>query len=219
VDDAKWERFGAIGGFVFVVLALVGALVAGAPPQTSDSAHKIAKYFSDHDRAIRTGSFLSVIGTLFLLWWVGSLWTRLRRAEGGAPRLTVVAALGTVLGAAGALASFATTSAIDFRLAQLGPNGAKVFYTLSVTALSAGAVGLAALVLATSVITIRTRVFPVWVAYGGYALGLLWLVAVLGVASERGVFFGLLFAAFLVWLAWIAVLSVLMLRAGESERR
>jgi hypothetical protein len=58
MDDAKWERYAALGGIWFVVLSVVSAFLPGAPPSTSDSVEKIAKYFSDHAGAIEVATLL-----------------------------------------------------------------------------------------------------------------------------------------------------------------
>lgn len=215
MSDARVGRYCAMGGFVFVVLGLVGTLISGSPPAPTDSAREILEYFDDNQSAIRIANYLAVLGIFFLLFWLGGLWALLRRAEGGAPLLTVVAGLGAVLGAAGAGTSFAVTSLIALRHDSIGPGGAEVFYALSFTLFGISGVGIAALVIATSVITLRTGIFPSWVGWGGMVLGVLWLVAALAIATDRDFIgiFGLV--SFVLWSVWILVLSVLMLRTQE----
>src|SRR5215471_8102759 len=87
MDEARWARYAALGGIWFVVLNVVGAFLPGAPPKTTDSALKIAKYFHDHHRAIEIGTLLLGLGLIGLFWWFGSLWRTMVDAEGGSARM------------------------------------------------------------------------------------------------------------------------------------
>src|SRR5436853_3592514 len=99
-DDARWERIAALGGFAFVVLNIIGTIPVGAPP-SPDNAADITKFFTDHTGAIEVAQVLGGIGVIGLLWWLGSLWRIMSRAEGERPRMALVAAAS--LGVAGAL--------------------------------------------------------------------------------------------------------------------
>ena len=81
MDDKTWERYGALGGIWFVVFAVVGSFLAGAPPSRDDAA-EIAEWFVDNDGAIQTGAFLSGIGVIGLVWWFGTLWRAMRPPSG-----------------------------------------------------------------------------------------------------------------------------------------
>ena len=100
MDDSKWERYSALGGVAFAVLIAVAGFLPGSPPKTTDSAAKIARFFTDHGDAIRWSAYLGGLGTITALWWSGAVWRLLRRAEGGIPRLAVVALGGIVFAAA-----------------------------------------------------------------------------------------------------------------------
>jgi hypothetical protein len=215
MGDASVRRYCAMGGFAFVVLGLIGTAIAGSPPAANDPPREILEYFKDSEAAIRLASYLSVLGIFFLLFWLGNLWATLRRAEGGAPLLTVVAGLGAVLGAAGAGTSFAVTSMIALRHGSIGEGGAAVFYELSFTLLGASGVGVAALVLATSLIVLQTSVFPRWIGGGGLVITVAWLIAASAIATDKEFvgLFGLI--SFVLWAIWILAISVVMLRDPE----
>jgi hypothetical protein len=217
METSAWQRYGAMGGFWFVVLAVVGTVAAGAPPSTTDSAAEILEYYEDSSGGIRAGAYLGVLAMLGLLFWVGSLWSTLRRAEGGAPRLTVVAGLGAAIGATCAGISFAIQSATALRADEIGAAGAKFFHVLGVTVISAGGAGIAALVLATSIISLRTKLFPAWLTGGGLLLGVLWLVAALAIATDRDAVGAFGFVCFILWSIWIISISVMMLRETPVE--
>jgi hypothetical protein len=215
MGEASVRRYCAMGGFAFVVLGLIGTAISGSPPAATDPPREILDYFQDSEGALRVASYLSVLGIFFLLFWLGNLWATLRRAEGGAPLLTVVAGLGAVLGAAGAGVSFAVTSMVALRNQSIGPGGAAVFYELSFTLLGASGVGIAALVLATSLIVLRTTVFPRWIGAYGIVLTIAWLIAAGAIATDKDFIgiFGLI--SFVLWAIWILAISVVMLRGPE----
>ena len=127
----------------------------------------------------------------------------------------MVAGLGAVLGAAGAGTSFAVTTMIALRTGSIGDTGAAVFYVLSFTLLGAAGVGIAALVLSTSLIVLRTSVFPRWIGAFGLVLTVAWLVAAAAIATDKEFvgLFGLI--SFVLWAIWILAISVVMLRGPE----
>jgi len=67
-----------------------------------------------------------------------------------------------------------------------------------------------------SVAATRARVFPVWLGWVGAVLGLLWVIAGLGVATDNSGIFVLGFIAFLLWLVWILVISFFLFQPREQ---
>src|SRR5262249_55220165 len=126
MDDSKWERWGALGGILFVVMVVVSAFLPGSPPKLTDSTADMVKFVADKDDQLRLAGYLSAWATVPFFWFFGSLWRLLRRAEGGEPRLTVMAALGggfaAVIGALGGV-MLATLPIIGVK--TLGPNGVR----------------------------------------------------------------------------------------------
>lgn len=214
----KLDRYAPATGLLFVVIVIVSTIVQGAPPALSDNASEFAEYFDDNDTRIRFAQYINVLATIPFLWWLGGLWSTLRRAEGGAPRLTVAAGLGSVVAATSVGLGSAVMSTAAFQQASLGAsdgNGLKLFATLSVTMYAAGAMGVATLVLASSVVILRSGVFPVWIGWLGIVNGVVWIAAGLALISTRDAVTFIGFPAFLLWLVWIIAISVVMLRNPE----
>jgi hypothetical protein len=206
MDDAKWEKYAALGGVAFVVLSVVGTFIAGAPPASDDSAAEIAEWFVDNPGAIQTSQFLNGLALIALVWWAGSLFRRMSRAEEGRPRLSVVAIIGFVFAGVFALVSGAVMSATALRIDEIG-DSAQVFYALSMVLLSTSAFGLVAALAAVSALSLRTKMLPQWLTYVGWLVALLMLVGSIGSATDEAAisFFG--FAGFFVWSIWILGVS------------
>ena len=123
MSDVKWERYGPAAGLVFVVLVLISAFIAGIPPQPTDTPRKIHEFYRDHERALKAGVFLSGVGAVAFLWFLVSLWSRLREH-----RLAMMAVGGGVATIGFALVSAAITSTTALRIGDLAPKQAKFFY-------------------------------------------------------------------------------------------
>jgi hypothetical protein len=219
MNDSKWERWSALGGILFVILVVTSAFMPGTPPKTSDSAAKIANFISDNNDAIRWSGFVGALGTIAMFWFLGAVWRVLRRAEGGNPRLTVVA----VLGAGFALVMGAVGGILLSAIGIAGVNGSggalntKFLYVLSANLAVATALGIAVFVSAFSIVIVRTGVFPRALGWIGGLIALVAVVAVASVSSTRDVFFVLGFVAFLSFALWLLIISVMMLRGTGSE--
>lgn len=55
VEDSRWERFGALGGVVFVVLDVTIAVLGGEPPAADAARSEVAGYYADKRAAIGAG--------------------------------------------------------------------------------------------------------------------------------------------------------------------
>jgi hypothetical protein len=214
VNDTKWEQYGALAGLVFVILVVVGAFIAGSPPRPDDSIQKIADYYRNHTGAIKTGAFLTGLAGVAFLWFLGSLWSTLRRSE-DTRRLATIATGGGIVGLVLALLAFALNSSVAIALNSrdslqfLNP---KFIYLLSGVIGGMGNFGIAVLVAATGVAILRTRVFPAWLAGPSMLIALGWIVGGLVVATDSSVIFTIGFVVFLLWLVWILLISFFMFR-------
>jgi hypothetical protein len=215
MDDSKWERYAALGGIWFVVLSIIGAFLPGAPPSPSDSVEEIAKYFSDHAGAIEVATLLGGLAMIGVFWWFGSLWRLMTDAEGGRPRMAVVALGGLALAAALALASGAISSTVALQHREVG-EGAKFFYILTSVLIAMAGIGLVVHIAAVTSLSYRAKIFAPWINIIGWIAALLFLIGTIGVASDASavVVIGLL--AFLVFSLWVVVVSVNMWKRATT---
>ena len=205
MDEAKFSRWGLLGGVGTAVLLVAGGFLAGSPPKVGDSDTKIVTFITDHQDALKVSSYLGGVAGVLFLWFLGSLYSRLRQAEGGTGRLARVGLTGgivaiTIAFAGNAIAANAALhpSAGLYRLASN-------FY---------GYVGFAAAVFvaAVSVLIWSTGLLPKWFGYAGEVLAVGWFVAAASVSTESDAIFVVGFVVFLVWAVWLAALSVMLYR-------
>ncbi|MGZ4757393.1 MAG: hypothetical protein ACXWA9_21025 [Acidimicrobiia bacterium] len=219
MEDAKWERWSALGGIVFVVLILVAGFMPGTPPKTGDSAAKIANFVTDKGDELRWAGFIGALAVVALFWFLGGVWRVLRRAEGGNPRLTVVALSGALFASV-----MATIGGIGLGVLGItgvagtgGPNTTRFVYIFSTNLAVATAFGLAIFVASFSAVILRSGFMPKALGWIGAVIALVALASGGIVASTRDVFFDLSFAAFAAFSLWLLIVSVLMLRGAGSE--
>jgi hypothetical protein len=211
VNDSTWERYGLAAGIVFVVLVVVAALIGGAPPKPTDAPAKIASYFRDNQDALKVGSYLNGLAAVTFLWFLGSLWARLRRAEVTGSRLSVIALIGGITSLAFATIASGIVAFVALYVGDLGGGGAQGFYLLATVFLAFSAFALAVFTSATSVMILRYPVVERLLGWVGEGVAALWLVAGIGVADNNAAIHTVGFIAFLVWAGWILILTVLLL--------
>jgi hypothetical protein len=131
------ERLAATTGIGGVVLFIVSIFMVPSPPVADDSTREITGWLADNASTIRAAQYVAGLAIVLFVWFVGTLWSHLRRVEGSGGRLAqiflvaAVAAIGAFLlqNALLVVATYdttggaATTSAALFRLSlEIGPH-------------------------------------------------------------------------------------------------
>lgn len=209
MDDKKWERWGLLGGIEFVVLILIAVFISGAPPDADADPVEIGEWYLDNDTAIQLAAFLAGLALIAILWWFGSVWRHLRRAEDGEARLSVIALLGLLMSGSLAFVAFALNSATAMRIEEVGA-GASVLYASSTVLYALSSVGDVVLIAAVSALAFRTKFLPDWLAWLGAGAALVNLVGSIGSATDAAAIAVIGFIGFLLWLLWIAAVSVVL---------
>lgn len=205
-----------MGGILFVLLTIGWALLLMEAPSPDDSDQEIVRWFADSgNRGQIFFSFvLLALAGIFFLWFLASLCSRLRAAEGGLGRVTALAfAAGVALASllfvkSAVLTAFAAAADVD----EFKPDADlyRVLETMAYFLIGLeGATG-GLLVGAASVIALRTGFLSRAAAWTGVVVG---LVLVLGTLP----LFGLPLILFLLWVLWISVL-LLTGRLGGAHR-
>jgi hypothetical protein len=199
-------RWAFLGGVLYVVLFVIGTIVIfGGQPDTSSSPAKVIAYWSDsgHRDRVNVGWILIGLAIFFLLWFIAAL----RRAVSSVDTERVLSAVVAIGGAIYAACAFAAVS-IDNGLKTMSDDTYqhRVFPELIHAAddvgwvmHATGAVGLGAMIIATSLAFMWAGAWPSWAG---------WVSVVIGILTLGSIAF---FPQFL-FLAWILVVSIVMVR-------
>jgi hypothetical protein len=204
---ARWEeRLSPFDGIVAVAFWVAGVLVLQGPadqPDQDASPARTLVFFKQEDGAILLGTFLFMVGTLFFLWFLGLLRTRLIPFESGDHRLTGVAFAGGVATAVSLLLMPAVLAAGAINNDNLSPDAAQVYLGINVAFFYAAELAAALFLLAIGVVSLAGQPFPRWLAWASLLLAVWLAIPPIGWAA--------LLLGFPVWL--IAV-SFAVLRAS-----
>ena len=209
--ERSGARVAAAGGAIFAILYAAGFVLHGLASGSSNDetrAEVVARYADEGNEAlVHLGGLLIGFALVFLLLFLGRLRAALRRVEGGPAALSTAALAGGVLlatlAAVSAAVGIAAHSSADFYDAyRVDPDVVLLMETLSFAALGYALVGGALLVGATSLVALRTGLFPRWHALAGLVL------AAVCAFGEWALFVPFPLAALLLWLLVTSVLLV-----------
>lgn len=219
MSNILWQRLGAASGIVYVVLLLGPEAIQGGPSEepTMTTAEAIAQSCATITAAQPTDAFIPIthiLGYLIFLFFLGSLWSALRRAEGADGWLSA-AALGGGLVSLAVRFSGATVelAAVHNACAGIDPQLWQVLLDIGSVAYFYSFFPLAILSAASAVVAIRFGApLPRWLGWMSAVLAVALLVeGMAGTIYTRD--FGLSFLLFLLWT--LAASIALMRRAGQ----
>jgi hypothetical protein len=180
------ERWAGLGGVLYAVLFVVGAIVTfSGQPDTSSAPAKIISYYSDsgHRDRINIGWILVVLGVLFLIWFLAALRQTLLRIDGDG-FLTSLATIGGGIYAATTLVGFSLNDAIktmsdDTYHHQVFPSLIHAADDAGYVIHASGGVGAATLMIAASLAALRAGRIPAWAGWVGIVFGILAVFSIL----------------------------------------
>jgi hypothetical protein len=204
------ERLAPLDGIAAVILWVAGVVILQGPahqPPSDASGIRALRFFQDHHGAILAGTLLYAFGTLFFLWFLGLLRTRLGPAEGGERRLSSIAYAGGIAMAVCLLLTPGIHAAGAINNEHLSPDAAQVYLGLNLGAYWAAGLAGAVFLLATGLTSLASGAFPTWLAWGSIALAV-WLLIV-PIAW---------IALIYVFPLWLIAVSVLLWRRPAPSR-
>jgi hypothetical protein len=194
----------ALTGALFVVLVLVAFIgLGGDTPDGDASAQKVVSFYSDHETKEIIAAVVLSLGSVSLLFFSSTLRERFRAAVIGPSALPGFAFGAGVLTAGGFLAAAGIHFALADYAEDVQPAAAQALNALDSDFFLPFSTGVAALVLASSLLAIRTKLLPQWLGWVGI---LLFIVSFTPVG----------FIGFGLSGIWIIIASVLLYLHGET---
>jgi hypothetical protein len=210
--DPRWERLGAATGIVFVLLSLLALIIGGSPGASPD----VVQYFVDNRERALVQSFLAGVASIFFVWFLGSVRSYLRAAEGGTGRLSAVAFAGGIVTLGFLMFSLTVTTALADGMAEnADPDTSRAFYALVIQASDLTFFPVVAFTGASALVILRTKALPAWLGWLGIGVAVLSLSRGTAFFVESGPFSsaGMLESvAIMAFLLWLLLTSILLVR-------
>lgn len=195
MTDRLLERLGAACGIVYVVLLIVGPSIGGPKSTVAFS--------------------LEILGFLFFLFFLGSLWSALRRAEGGSGWLSLTAFGAGLMSVTIKVASAAPVLAARYRApGGLDPQIARTLQDINNASFFLTFFPLAVFLGAFAIVANRSDTLPGWLGWFAMVLAVAFLAGgVVGSADLASDWAGFPMLIFTLWV--VATGVVLIRRTGE----
>ncbi|MGB8362555.1 MAG: hypothetical protein WCE80_14250 [Acidimicrobiia bacterium] len=201
------ERVAPLSGLGFVVLFATGVVIMGYYDFMPEPG-QVVSFYSESPARLMTGAYVGMLGSVFLLWFAGSLRRSIRSRADGTERLAVIAFGGTVFAAVMVVLGLVAISYPAERVmihGSIDPGAAIALFDLSSGLLgSALAIGLAAAVGGYGLAQLRDAKTPAWLAWVN-------LVLALGLVSPVN------WAVIALGILWLPVVSVSMYRRARAD--
>lgn len=222
MSEAAWPKVGASFGIVAAVL-LILTFVFGpsdSPPGFDDSAAQVQAFVQDHHDELQAAIALQFAAIAAFLWFLGSVFYRLRAAEPAA-RLSAAALAGGALVAVGGLIGSAASAAAVYHADTLSADAVLALWDLSAFCYLFFLVGFSVLAGAAGALALRSGALPTPLgAYSALAAAYAFVVGVVGSFSETGAFspsdgaLGLI--AFLLFVIWLLATGLTLTRTPRA---
>lgn len=215
-----WGRYGATTGIGFVVLFIVAFATQPSAPDLDAPASEVASYYADERGGIQLTVALITVALGLYVWFLGTLWSRLRAAEDTGALSGIAFGAGLVTVAGFAVLGMVTAVAA-FRPEETSAELTRALNDAGLIGFAVIAPVAAAFFVATAAAVLRTGALPTWLGWlallgaATNVLGLGNLFEDSGSFSADG-FLGFTLG-FVVWLAWVLAASTVMLGRERQE--
>ena len=197
MSDRLLERTGAACGIVYVVL-LIGGDSLGGPTS-------------------RVAFSLEILAFLFFLFFLGSLWSAMRRAEGGSGWLSITAFGAGLMSVTIKVASAAPVLAARYRADGLDPQLARTLQDINDASFFLTFFPLSVLLVAFAIVAIRSEALPGWLGWVAAVLSAAFLAG--GLAGSADLAFEWAALPMLLYPFWVIATSIVLIRCAGEPRR
>jgi hypothetical protein len=203
-----WERYSPLTGVVAIVLWVVGDLIGESPDQPDGEADAAAwlSYVQDNDASLLVGGIIFAFGSVFFLWFLGSLRATLLAAEGAPGRLSSLAFASGALVALSTLMLVAPEVQAAFNNDDIAGETARTLFVVAESFFGGIELFSIPMLVATALVILATGVLARWVAWVSLVLALVMAIIPIG---WLGVIFGLPL--------WTILMSVLLFLRPAGE--
>ncbi len=220
VLNLAWRQLAGLAGIAGVVLFVVGSGLQGAAPMPDEPAADVRQWYVDNQSAFLTGNLIVSIGVILgLLPFFAHLRGVLAKAEGGEATWSRIVFLSSILFIfmGGVASTFLSALAADAAALEDDSVVLALQY-LSYSMFAFVPFTLVPFFLGVSVVTLRTGVFPAWVAWLSLLAGGLGVVSIGGTldVTEVGVFSILGYLSLLGLGLVVLAMSFSILRSKEE---
>ena len=139
----------------------------GNTPQLPDIANAKAApaFFADHLSAIRAQVMLNSIGIVFFLWFLGTLWSALRKAEGDPARGSTIASAGALAGVALTLVGLMLTGTSTLTTSLSQAQTVPALYTAAALSFAFGGAAFTIFFLGVAEVSLRAGGVAKWLGF------------------------------------------------------
>jgi hypothetical protein len=214
MTSARAERWWAASGFGWLILGAAGGAMERGWPSGGDPA-AVARFIAEHRSAILAQSLLFVLSAGVAIAFLTSLHHVLRRAEGGDGPLSAIAL------AAGLVWAGITMVAQAIQIGASMPGGElpPVFLSTMSAIFGIANLPLAIMLMATTALSLTSKVFPAWLASLSAAAAAAQLLLFLGTVVTNGPLAPtgwLSYVLYPMFLLWLVPATTLMVRGHHG---
>jgi hypothetical protein len=220
MNAQRSQRLVALSGLGFAVLFAIGSLTSSAnTPHYTAVDQAWTNWAHDNQYKSRVSAFAMLLAAFVFLYFIAGIRSVLESAESrasGSAQLARVAFAGALTGVVGITMAFVSIANASSEGANANPVVSRAVLTASAGPFLVAAMGFAAFLLATGVLTLRSGVFARWtgiVALIGAASFLVTSLTIIDGTGDGSVFGYAFFPAILSVVTWTIATSVARYRA------
>jgi hypothetical protein len=215
MNETTRQRWAAGSGFVALAFGAAAVALEQPWPSTTDP-NAFPAFLADNRGAILAQSMLFVISAGFFMWFLGSLRSFLIEAEGTTGRLSTLAFAAGMIGYGLNVVGQAPQITLTLpSAAGMAPGTAAVLTDLGWVMLIVANIPLAVMFAAVAVVSLRTRVFPIWLGCLAVVAGAAALLLSFAVVESSGPLAPQGWASYLLYpasIVWLVPATIVMIR-------
>lgn len=214
VAGATSVRLAALAGAVYFGLIVAFSQLTSGSPSATDPGQEVFDYVARHHGRIQLAAVLIGFAMPAALLWLSGLFRALREAE-GTPGFALAALGGGVLAAASTVTSALIAGTTATRINDLGPGGARVWWTMYLLSIGATLLGLLLLIGATAIVCLERKLFARWFVVTSIVLALMSAVGACAIGYDTSGIQVVAGIAVLLDSVWILLVSIFLWRHPE----